>query len=197
MPANPAVRDYLLSRRSVGPAFLRDPGPNADELKTILTIATRVPDHGKLTPWRLIVIEGDDRVRAGEALAAIAARKNPGLDQQSLEIERGRFLPMPLTIGVISAPKPSDKAPELEQLLSAGNVAFNLVHAAHAMGYAASWITRWFSFDAEAAAMLGAQPGERFVGFVHIGAPTMVPEDRPRPDLDAVVSRWSDAAGQA
>lgn len=191
MPANIAVRDYLLSRRSVGPAFLKEPGPNAEELDTLLTIATRVPDHGKLTPWRLVIIEGENRRRAGEALAAIAARKNPSLDQQGLDIERDRFLPMPLTIGVISAPKPSDKAPEIEQLLSAGNVAFNLVHAAHALGFAASWVTRWFTFDAEAATVLGAGPGERFVGFVHIGSPAIVPEDRPRPELDAVVMRWT------
>lgn len=191
MPANAAVRDYLLSRRSVGPAFLKEPGPNQEDLQTLLTIATRVPDHGKLTPWRLVVIEGENRRRAGEELAAIAARKNPALDQQGLDIERGRFLPMPLTIGVISAPKPSDKAPEIEQVLSAGNVAFNLVHAAHAMGFAASWVTRWFTFDDEAAAMLGAGPGERFVGFVHIGTPTIVPEDRPRPELDAIVTRWT------
>ena len=191
MPANTVVRDYLLSRRSVGPAFLKEPGPNADELATMLTIATRVPDHGKLTPWRLVIIAGDDRLAAGEALAAIAARNNPALDEQGLAIERERFLPMPLTIGVISAPKPSEKAPEIEQVLSAGNVAFNLVHAAHAMGFAASWVTRWFSFDADAAAALGALPGERFVGFVHIGTPSIVPEDRPRPDLASVVSRWT------
>ena len=190
MPVNTALRDYLLTRRSVGAAFLKDPGPSAQVLETMLTIATRVPDHGKLTPWRLVIIEGDARREAGQALAAIAARNNPGLDEAGLEIERQRFLPMPLTIGVISSPKPSEKAPEIEQLLSAGNVAFNLVHAAHAMGFAATWVTRWFSFDAEAATMLGAGPGERFVGFVHIGTPVIVPEDRPRPELEAVVSRW-------
>ena len=191
MPANAVLRDYLLTRRSVGAAFLKDPGPNEEQLATLLTIATRVPDHGKLTPWRLVVIAGDDRLAAGEALAAILARRNPDLDQQSLAVERGRFLPMPLTIGVISSPKPSDKAPEMEQLLSAGNVAFNLVHGAFALGFAATWVTRWFSFDKEAAAVLGAGEGERFVGFVHIGTPTTVPEDRPRPELDTVVTSWS------
>lgn len=190
MPANPALRDYLLSRRSVGAAFLKDPGPTDDELTTLLTIATRVPDHGKLAPWRLVVIAGDDRQAAGEVLARILASRNPAMDEQSLEIERGRFLPMPLTIGVISSPKPSDKAPEMEQLLSAGNVAFNLVHGAFALGFAATWVTRWFSFDAEAATALGAGPGERFVGFVHIGTPTTVPDDRPRPKLSSVVTRW-------
>lgn len=191
MPANPALRDYLLSRRSVGIAFLREPGPNAAELEQILTIGTRVPDHGKITPWRLVLIEGAARQQAGERLAEIAARNNPGLDAASLEIERQRFLPAPLTIGVISSPQEHPKVPEFEQLLSAGNVAFNLLHAAHALGFAASWVTRWYAFDAEASAMLGARPGERFVGFVHIGTPTAAIEDRPRPALADIVSRWA------
>ena len=191
MPVNAALRDYLLTRRSVGIAFLKEPGPNADELEQILTIGTRVPDHGKITPWRLVLIAGDDRAAAGERLAEIAARKSPGLDEASLDIERGRFLPAPLTIGVLSSPKPHPKVPEFEQLMSAGNVAFNLLHAAHALGFGASWTTRWYAFDAEAAAMLGAREGERFVGFVHIGTPTVAVEDRPRPALADVVTRWS------
>lgn len=191
MPANPMLRDYLLTRRSVGMAFLKEPGPNAEELEQILTIGTRVPDHGKITPWRLVVIAGDARAQAGEKLAKIFARNNPGMDEASIEIERQRFLPAPLTIGVISSPKPHPKVPEFEQLLSAGNVAFNLLHAAFALGFAASWITRWYTFDAEAASMLGAGEGERFVGFVHIGTPTAVIEDRPRPALADIVSHWS------
>jgi len=190
MPANAALRDYLLTRRSVGIAFLNEPGPDAAELEQILTIGTRVPDHGKITPWRLVVIEGAARQQAGEKLAAIAARNNPALDAAGLDIERQRFLPAPLTIGVISSPKEHPKVPEFEQLLSAGNVAFNLVHAAHALGFAASWVTRWYTFDAEAAAMLGARAGERFVGFVHIGTPATTVEDRPRPALGDIVSRW-------
>ena len=108
----------------------------------------------------------------------------------SLEIERRQFLPAPLTIGVIFSPRPNPKAPELEQLLSAGNVCFNLCHAAFALGYAASWVTRWFGLDPAAQAALGARGGERFVGFVHIGTPAVVPEDRDRPRLEDVVSRW-------
>ena len=193
MPANAALRDYLLTRRSVGIGFLKEPGPTPDELAQILTIGTRVPDHGKITPWRLVVIEGAARLEAGEKLAEIAARNNPGLDEASLDIERGRFLPAPVTIGVISSPKEHPKVPEFEQLLSAGNVAFNLLHAAHALGFGASWVTRWYAFDAEAAAMLGARDGERFVGFVHIGTPTAAIEDRPRPALDDIVSRWGES----
>lgn len=190
MPVNAAVRDYLKTRRSVGIAFLREPGPNAQELNEILTIGTRVPDHGKLTPWRLILIEDDDRIKAGEKLAEIAERNNPALDEAGLELERRQFLPAPLTIGVIFSPRQSTKAPELEQLLSAGNVCFNLVNAAFAFGYAASWVTRWFGFDTAAQQMLGARGGERFVGFVHIGTPAIIPDDRERPILEQVVSRW-------
>ena len=192
MPANTSLRDYLLSRRSVGIGFLAEPGPNPDELNQLLLIGTRVPDHGKITPWRLIVIEGDARAKAGERLAQIVRNRNPGIDEASLDVERMRFLPAPLTIGVVSAPQDHPKVPEFEQLLSAGNVAFNLLHGAHALGYAASWVTRWYAFDEEAAAMLGARKGERFVGFVHVGTPTTSIEDRPRPALDAVVTRWSD-----
>ncbi|HVY52475.1 MAG TPA: nitroreductase [Devosia sp.] len=190
MPANAALLDYLKTRRSVGIGFLKDPGPTPEELREILTIGTRVPDHGKLAPWRLVVIEGDARLRAGEKLAEIAKRNNPNLDAASLENERRQFLPAPVTIGVIFSHKPLPKAPEMEQLLSAGNVCFNLMHAAFAMGYAASWVTRWFGFDTAAQQMLGARGGERFVGFVHIGTPSAVIEDRERPDLNEVVTRW-------
>lgn len=190
MAANQALLDFYLTRRSVGMAFLKDPGPTAAQLRDILVIGTRVPDHGKLTPWRLVVFAGDDRVRAGERLAEIALRNNQQLDEQALEIERNRFLPAPLTIGVIFSPKKNDKAPEIEQLLSAGNVCHNLLNGAHALGYAATWVTRWFAFDIEAQTMLGARGGERFVGFIHIGTPTSVPEDRERPALETVVTRW-------
>ena len=191
MPANAALRDYLKTRRSVGIGFLKDPGPTPDELLEILTLGVRVPDHGKLTPWRLVVIEGDARARAGEKLAEIAKRNNPALDEASLDNERRQFLPAPVTVGVIFSPKPLPKAPEIEQLLSAGSVAFNLVNAAFALGYAASWVTRWFAFDTAAQEMLGARGGERFVGFVHIGTPAIVPDDRERPDLARIVTRWN------
>ncbi len=190
MPAIPALRDYLRTRRSVGIAFLKDPGPSPAELEEILTIGTRVPDHGKFVPWRLVVIEGDARLAAGERLAQIQKSRRPDIDEASLDVERKQFLPAPVTIGVILSPKPNPKAPEMEQLLSAGNVCFNLSHAAFALGYAASWTNRWYGFDTEAQSMLGARGGERFVGFVHIGTPATVIEDRDRPDLAKVVSRW-------
>ena len=191
MSVNAALRDYLKTRRSVGIGFLKEPGPTAEELDEILTIGTRVPDHGKFAPWRLIVIEGDARARAGEKLAALQKARNPALDEASLDNERRQFLPAPVTIGVLLSPKPNTKSPEIEQLLSAGNVCFNLSHAAFALGFAASWTNKWYGFDPEAQQMLGARGGERFVGFVHIGTPTTVIEDRDRPDLQKVVSRWN------
>lgn len=191
MPANIALRDYLLTRRSVGQGFLTAPGPSEDELQTLLTIATRVPDHGKLAPWRLVVYSGDARIAVGDRLAEIARKERPDLDEAGLEIERRHFLPAPLVIGVLSTAKPHVKIPEFEQLISAGNVAFNLVHGAYALGYAANWITRWYCFDDEAATMLGAKEGERFVGFVHVGTPTATIEDRPRPALSEIVTHWA------
>lgn len=188
MTRNSAMLDQLKTRRSVGIGFLRDPGPSADELEEILTIGTRVPDHGKLTPWRLIIWEGDARAAAGEKLAAITKKRNPLAEDAALEQDRRHFLPAPLTIGVLSAPR--NGKPELEQLLSAANVCFNLQHAAFALGYAATWMTRWVAFDAEANQVLGARGGERFVGFIHIGTAAIKPEDRPRPPLADVVSRW-------
>ncbi len=195
MPAIPALRDYLLTRRSVGPMFLQEPGPNPEQLKTLLTIATRVPDHGKIAPWRLVIVTGDAREQAGDMLAEIAQKRRPDIDEAGLEIERRQFLPAPLTIGILSTPKPHPKVPEFEQLISAGNVAFNLLHGAFALGFAAQWVTPWYAFDAEAAARLGAGPGERFVGFVHIGTPTAIIEDRPRPALSDVVTYWRPAKG--
>ncbi len=142
MAANEALLSYLKTRRSVGIGFLKDPGPSPAEIEEIIRIGTRVPDHGKLAPWRLVLIEGEARAQAGEKLAAIAKANNPALDEASLDVERRQFLPAPLTIGVIFSHRPLAKAPEIEQLLSAGSVCFNLMHAAFALGYAASWVTR-------------------------------------------------------
>jgi nitroreductase len=191
MIANPGLRDHLLTRRSVGMAFLKDPGPDAEQLRDMLTMATRVPDHGKLAPWRLVLFQGDHRAEAGEKLAQLVRSRRPEADETSLDFERRQFLPAPLTVGVISTAAIHPKIPEFEQLLSAGNVALNLVHAAYAFGFAAQWVTRWYTYDAEASRILGAKDGERFVGFVNIGTPATTIEDRPRPSLDTIVSVWT------
>jgi nitroreductase len=190
MPVLHELRDHLLTRRSVTLPFLGEPGPDAAQITEMLTMAVRVPDHGKLVPFRLITYAGHARQRVGENLAALVVEAEPEASAERLEKERNQFLPAPLTVGVLSTPKPHPKIPEFEQLLAAGNVAFNLVHAANALGFGAHWVTRWFAFDPAAAEMLGARDGERFVGFVHIGTPSTQLEDRARPALEEIVTAW-------
>lgn len=192
MPRNEGLRQHLLTRRSLSQTFLAEPGPTPAELHEMFTMAMRVPDHGKLNPWRLVLYAGEARTRVGEKLADIAKARNPEIDEAGLENERKQFLPAPLTVGVISTAAPHVKIPEFEQLLAAGNVCLNLVHAAHALGFGAQWVTRWYAYDDTAARMLGARPGERFVGFISIGTPTTTISDRVRPDVQSLVSTWQD-----
>lgn len=191
MTLNTALRDYLSSRRTVTAPFLAEPGPAEDQLAELLTIACRVPDHGKLAPWRFVIFADEAREKVGQRLYEIAKRKWPERTEEQLAVERNQFLPAPLTVGVISTAAPHVKIPEFEQLLAAGNVAFNLCHAANALGFGAHWVTRWFAYDDEAATMLGAREGERFVAFVHIGTPQTRLEDRDRPDPQTLTTYWA------
>ncbi len=187
----PDALDLLKTRKSVSAAFLGPPAPSSAEISEILTIASRVPDHGKLTPWRFVVFAGDAGVKASDRLAALFVRKNPDADPKVVEEERKRLARAPLVIAVVCKPVPHPKVPEWEQMLSAGNAAFNIVLASHALGYAAQWTTGWIASDVDAGQILGLLPGERFVAFVHIGTPTAQPADRPRPALADAVSYWS------
>ena len=182
--------DLLSKRRSVGPAFLGAPGPDAGEVETLLTIGSRVPDHGKLAPWRFILFEGDAREKAGDAIASAFKVKYPDAKADQIEVERGRLVRAPLVVAVVSRASPHVKIPEWEQVLSAGAAAMNLVLAAHALGYGASWITEWYAYDRGVLDALGLAPHEKIAGFVHIGHPPGVPEDRPRPPLDAIATRF-------
>ncbi len=188
--ADVTLREYLATRRSVVLPFLHEPGPDKAELEEILTLGVRVPDHGKLAPWRLITYQGEARQEIGKRLARIAKANDPGLTPQDQACEETRFLPAPLTIGVLSSPVDHPKIPAFEQLLSAAAVAFNIVHAANALGFATHWVTRWFAYDPAASEMLGAQKGEQFVGFIHVGTPNKRLEERRRPTLEDVVSQW-------
>lgn len=190
MNENAVLKDYFLSRRTVTAPFLAEPGPDERQLREMLTIASRVPDHGKLAPWRFVIYEGEARQKVGERLAEIAERTGRAKTIEEADFERGQFLPAPLTVGVISTAAPHFKIPEFEQLLAAGNVCFNLCHGANALGFGAHWVTRWFAFDPDASEMLGARVGERFVGFVHIGTPQTRLEDRDRPNLAAITTHW-------
>ena len=186
----PEALQLLKTRRSVKPMELTGPGPTKPEIDTLLAIASRVPDHGKLTPWRFIVFEGDARAAAGAAIAAAFAADRADATPEQLEFERKRLARAPLVIAVVSRAGPHVKIPEWEQQLSAGAAAMSLVIAAHAMGYAASWITEWYAYDRRVLDKLGVGAGERVAGFVHIGRPAKPPEDRERPNLDSIVTRF-------
>ena len=186
----PDAIDLLKTRRSVKPREMAGPGPSPSELETILTIGARVPDHGKLAPWRFIVFEGEARMRAGEVIARVFARKNPGAPAADIEVERKRLTDAPLVIGIVSFTKPHPKVPAWEQELSAGASAMNIVTAATALGYGACWLTGWFAFDRDVLEGLGLKPDEKLAGLVHIGRPTKPSEDRPRPVLSEIVTRF-------
>jgi nitroreductase len=182
--------DFLKTRRSVKPREMDGPGPSPAELDTILTIGARVPDHGKLAPWRFIVFEGDARARAGEVIAAALARNKPDASAADLEAAKSALTEAPLVIGVVSTIKPHPKVPPWEQELSAGASCMNIVSAATALGYGANWLTGWFAFDRHVLEGLGLAAHEKIAGFIHIGKPTRPNEDRPRPDLAEIVTRF-------
>jgi nitroreductase len=186
----PEALDLLKTRRSVKAAELTGPGPSASEIDTMLTVASRVPDHGKLRPWRFIVFEGDARIAAGNKIAAAFAAKYPQATPDQVDKERERLVRAPLVIAVVSRVAPHVKIPECEQQLSAGACAMSLLFAAHAMGFAASWITEWYAYDRAVLDKLGLEPNERIAGFVHIGRPAKPPEDRDRPKLETIVTRF-------
>ena len=180
----------LTTRRSFKPIELSGPAPSPAEIDTLLTVASRVPDHGKLAPWRFIVFEGDARQKAGDAIVAAFNAKFPELKPEQIEAERGRLARAPLVIAVVSRAGHHVKIPEWEQVLSAGAAAMNFVLAAHALGYGASWITEWYAYDRSVLDALGLAPNERIAGFVHIGRAPGVPEDRPRPQLNEIATRF-------
>lgn len=186
----PDAIELLKTRRSVKPREMRGPGPSAAELETILTVGARVPDHGKLTPWRFIIFEGDGRLRAGEVIAAVFARKNPQATPAEIDVEKRRLTDAPLVIGVVSLTKPHPKVPPWEQELSAGASAMNIVTAATALGYGACWLTGWFAFDRDVLDRLGLKADEKLAALIHIGTPARPSEDRPRPALADIVTRF-------
>jgi nitroreductase len=189
--------DYLKTRRTIPAALMAEPGPDPETLRTMLEIATRVPDHGKLAPWRFVLYDRESRAEAIAGLTRIAER-HPDEKERRYRADKAKgFADAPLVIGVISAPiVDHPKIPMWEQQLSAGAVGMNLVHAANAYGFAAQWLTGWFAYDEEAQRFLGLKPGERMVGFVYIGTPTAPPVERDRPDVATLTTKWrADAVG--
>lgn len=180
--------DYLASRRSI-PAFqMGEPGPGKAEVEEMLRLASRVPDHGKLAPWRFIVYRGEERGRISAELAKMALAAKPDLSEEMIKVEETRLTRAPVVVAVVSRAAPHFKIPEWEQQMSAGAVCLNLLMAANALGFASNWLTEWYAFDERAYPLLGVAPGERVAGFIHIGTAMVPPTERPRPELAEIVT---------
>jgi nitroreductase len=181
--------DLLRTRRSAKLAALIEPGPGEDDLRTMLTIAARVPDHAKLVPWRFVVIAGERRGALGRVIGEAFAAANPGAEPGAVEEARKRIATAPLVVAVVFSPKSHPKVPEWEQVLSTGAACMNLLVAARALGYGAVWLSEWYAYDRAVLRELGLAETEKLAGFVHIGTEREGREDRERPSLERVV-RW-------
>jgi nitroreductase len=181
----------LQQRHSVPSRQLGEPAPDEASLHALLEAAIRVPDHGKLVPFRLIRLQGEAKLRFGEQLAAIAIRNHPELSEAKREKEHLRYTFAPLAIVVVACLQADSKIPEIEQKLCAGNVAYNILLGAYALGHGAQWLTGWAAYDREVAAILGLAEYEHVVAFVHLGTPQMEVPDRDRPALTDLLSTWT------
>ncbi len=188
MPVNAALKSYLETRRSTPALQMSEPGPSRPEIMEMLKLASRVPDHGKLAPWRFVVYAGGERERISQELAEVAMARKPDMTDEMIAVEKTRLTRAPVVIAVVSRAAPHVKIPEWEQVLSAGAVCLNLSMAAQALGYGSSWLTEWFAFDESVFPLLGIKPGEKVAGFIHIGTPKLHPGERARPDLADIVS---------
>ncbi|MDG1130119.1 MAG: nitroreductase [Paracoccaceae bacterium] len=188
---NPAAMEFLLTRRSRPAKTLGLPVPDRAQLMKILTAASRSPDHGKLEPWRFVVLQGAALRRLGDHARARAA----AMDLEAEQADKGaqQFETGHLAVAVIEVRKPSEKIPAIEQTYAVGGVCLALLNAALASGWGANWLSGWPSHDRGfMTAALGLQDHERIAGFIHIGTDTSAPPDRPRPDLDQIVT-WLDS----
>lgn len=179
----------LLTRRSVKAALLHEPAPNANQLRHILTVATRVPDHGKLAPWRIKVLHAAGQEKLADMVASRFTHRNPDATPQQIEHERKQILRAPLLLVVMYMPQ-LGRIPEWEQQLSTGAVCMNIMHAAHELGFGANWLTEWVAYEDTIKTALGGGEGNRIAGFIYIGSYAEKPDDRPRPELGDVVTEW-------
>lgn len=184
-PSAPEVLRFLARRRSASAVTLAEPAPTPAELEALLNLAVRVPDHGKLSPWRFVLLEGDGKARYAAKLEALAQSRGDSKAVAKL----GKLRIPPLGVAVISSPRPSE-IPEWEQLLSAGAVCTTLLYAAQALGYGANWITDWYAYDAKAKEILGLSPSEQVAGFIFMGTPSDPPLERERPTAAALLQTW-------
>lgn len=184
------ILEFLKSRRSSKLANLIAPAPTTEQLQDILTIAARVPDHGKYHPWYFIVLEGDARRDAGQHLKTAYTTENADVAPAKSDLESERFLRAPVVIAVVSRIR-EGKNPQWEQILSAGAVCYNLCVAANAMGFGTNWLTEWYTYSPTFKKLMGLSEHDNFAGFIYIGTPTEKNEERDRPDLSKIVTYWS------
>ena len=184
----------LDTRRSVPSKQLGEPGPDHATLLRMLASAVRVPDHGKLVPFRFIRLQGEARHALGDLLAARTLHLQPDAADAVVEKDRARFSHAPVIVTVVARLTPGHKVPEQEQLLTAGSVCFALLQAAQALGFGAQWLTGWMAYDAAVAATLGLSADERIAGFIHIGTPKMEVPERERPDPALLLTDWTPGA---
>lgn len=182
---------FLKTRKSASAKAMGGPGPSATQLHDILSLAVRVPDHGKLAPWRFISFSGEARAQIGEKFAARWKELHPDHGDDSLAFMRGFMLRAPVVVAVISKAAPHPKIPVWEQQMSAGALAFNLELAAQAHGFDATWITDWVAYDDAARTAIGIVGDEQLTGLIFIGKAAAPLEDRPRPDVDQLLTAWS------
>lgn len=188
---NPAALTFLETRRSRPAKTLAGPVPSRREVERLLTIAARCPDHGKLEPWRFIVLEKAALARLSGTVAETGNRL--GIEVEKIGKAVAQYADAELAVAVIANPKTSDKVPEIEQTLSAGAVCMQLLNAALAAGWGANWLTGWASQDPDWREQnLGLMPHEWIAGLIHIGSETITPPERPRPDIGAI-TEWIEA----
>jgi nitroreductase len=182
---------FLRRRRSVPSRLLGEPGPSPDQVLAMLAEAVRVPDHGKLVPWRFLRIQGEARATLGALLAERSLQRDPQAPAAAVEKDRQRFSHAPLVLAVIGRLTPGHKVPEQEQLLSGGAVCFALLQAAQALGFGAQWLTGWAAYDPVVTARLGLVEHETVLGFIHVGTPAEEAPERQRPDPASLLGDWT------
>ncbi len=181
----------LLQRRSTPSRLLVEPAPSATELEQLIDAAARVPDHGRLQPWRLVCISGDARSALGKALVTLRSARGEVLDAAAIEKDLHRFDRAPMVLIVVARLTAGHKVPIQEQLMSAAALAQNLLIGAECLGFGAQWLTGWPAYDRDAAALFGLAHNEQVVAFVYLGTkPTELPPDRERPKAAQLLSEW-------
>ena len=184
----------LETRRSGKPRELVGPGPTAEEMERILTIAARVPDHGKLSPWRFVLVGEEQRDKFAELLRSALVDEEPEAPAMLIEKTSQFAHYAGQLVVLVAAPVQGHKIPVWEQELSCGTAGMNLLMAAHALGYVAGWVTGWQAYSPKVNAAF-CQPGERIAGFIFIGHPARDLEERPRPPLEGVARDWDPPEG--